>query len=290
MILSWLWRIPFVYQIQDLWLDTLRSTGMVNREDILHAVEQGAQWIYRNATAIPVISQGFAQRLRERDVPVEKLHVISNWVDRDLYHPEPPDQEQAVQVDMAGRFNVMFAGNLGTAQGLDAVVEAAKLLQAHREIQFVLVGDGVALEDLKTRANAYDLSNIRFLGRHPVSAMNGLYALADVLLVHLKDDPLFEITVPHKIFSYMAVGKPILCAVNGEAAQTVLNAGAGVACEPQSPQALAETVLTLQEMSPAQRHGMGRCGWQAAQTVYSREFCINQLETVLCAAVPGRSS
>ena len=287
-LLSRFWRVPFVYQIQDLWPDTLKSTGMVSNEAALQAVDQVAKLIYREAAAIPVISQGFAQRLQQRGVPAEKIHVISNWVDGDVYHPQAPDPQRAVQLGLAGHFNIMFAGNLGAAQALDTVIEAAQLLQAQPEIQFVFVGDGVALEELKARSNEYGLTNIRFLGRYASSEMNGLYALADVLLVHLRDDPLFAITVPHKIFAYMAVGKPILCAVRGEAAQTVLNVGAGLACPPQAARALVESVLALHAMPQEQRDGMGRCGIQAVRTLYSRDMCTGQLETLLCAVAAHR--
>lgn len=284
-LLSRLWRVPFVYQIQDLWPDTLTATGMVNNDSVLSGVNRVARLVYKEASAIPVISQGFAGRLRERGVPATKLHVISNWVDEALYHPETPDPELATQLGLSNHFNVMFAGNMGAAQGLDAVIEAAQLLHDAPDIQFVFVGDGVAQSELHARTVALGLTNVRFLGRYPPAEMNQLYALADVLLVHLKDDPLFAITVPHKIYAYMAVGKPILCAVRGEAAQITLNTGAGVVCAPQSPTDLATSVRALHAMSSNQRKGMGQCGVQVARTLFSREYCIDQLEAVLCAAV-----
>ena len=288
MLLSRFWRVPFVYQIQDLWPDTLKATGMVHSERALQAVDWLARVIYREAAAIPVISHGFARRLRERGVPARKLHIISNWVDQGLYHPEQPDSHLSEQLGMAGRFNIMFAGNMGAAQHLETVIDAAKILETVPQIQFIFVGDGVAQEDLKARAQEYGLSNVRFLGRYPSQDMNKLYALADVLLVHLKNDPLFEITVPHKIFAYMAVGKPILCAVNGEASQTVRDTGAGIVCKPQSPDTLAEAALELYKAPPEYRAGMGSCGLQAAQTLYSRDLCVGQLEAVLCAVTADR--
>lgn len=286
--LSRIWKVPFVYQIQDLWPDTLKSTGMVNNETVLDVVGSVAAMIYREAAAIPVISEGFRQRLLEQGVPASKLHVISNWVDHVLYHPESPDAALAERLGLAGRFNVMFAGNLGAAQGLETVIEAARLLRGTPGIQFVFVGDGVAEQELRSRVRQSELSNVLFLGRYSHEGMNKLYALADALLVHLRNDPLFEITVPHKIFSYMAVGKPILCAVGGEAAHTVVNTGAGVACPPQAAERLAETVQMLYAMPEDQRIGMGRCGLQAARTIYSREYCISQLEALFYDVMQAR--
>src|SRR4030042_6316197 len=129
---------------------------------------------------------------------------------------------------MSSRFNVMFAGHIGEAQGLEVVLDAAILLRDLKDVQFVLVGDGVALPGLKQKAIDRGLNNVLFLGRYPQERMPALYALADVLLVHLKDDPLFRITIPHKTLAYLASGKPILAAVAGDTAKVVTEAGAGM--------------------------------------------------------------
>lgn len=299
-VLSRLWRVPFVYQIQDMWPETLAATGMFNNRRLLNWIARFAKWIYGKAHSILVISPGFRQNLLGKGTPAEKVHVISNWVDPSTYYRAEPDPRLAAELGLSGRFNVMFAGNLGEAQGLETVLEAARLLQeepvtagvsAHRaEIQrpqFVLVGDGVALPRLKEMAAQNRLDNVRFLGRYPAQEMPRLYALADVLLVHLKDDPLFRITIPHKTLAYLGSGKPILAAVAGDVAELVESVGAGVTCPPQDPAALAVTIRRLQAMSAGERQAMGERGMLAAHTRFSRDSLTGQIEAVLQQAALG---
>jgi glycosyltransferase involved in cell wall biosynthesis len=144
---------------------------------------------------------------------------------------------------MEGRFNIVFAGNMGPAQALGTVLDAAQRLRNHPEIQFVFVGDGIHKPELQKRAREMNLKNVLFHDRKPAECMAKYYALADVLLVHLKRDPLFEITIPSKTQAYLACGKPILMAVAGDAAEIVRSAGAGLVCPPENPAAMSETVL-----------------------------------------------
>jgi len=283
-ILSCLWRIPFVYQIQDMWPETLRVSGMLNNERALKLVGSFADRVYKWSKAICVISPGFRANLISKGVPEKKIHVISNWVDTDTYFPVVPDAATESKLGLHGKFNVMFAGNIGEGQGLETIVVAAQLLQDCPDVQFVFVGDGIALPRLKEAAEAQNVKNIRFLGRYQAEDMPGLYALADVLLIHLKDDPLFQITIPHKIFAYMASGKPILAAVRGDAAIIVMEAHAGISCMPEDPQALAETVRRLLKMPEADLQEMGQRGLEAVRTKYSREYLVSQIEKVLQAA------
>jgi glycosyltransferase involved in cell wall biosynthesis len=284
-VLSRLWRIPFVYQIQDMWPETLRASGMLNNERALKLVGLFADRVYKWSKAICVISPGFRANLISKGVPEEKIHVISNWVDTDTYFPAVPDTETKSKLGLHGKFNVMFAGNIGEGQGLETIVVAAQLLQDCPDVQFVIVGDGIALPRLKEAAEAQNVKNIRFLGRYQAKDMPGLYALADVLLIHLKDDPLFQITIPHKGFAYMASGRPILAAVKGDAANVVMEAHAGISCEPEDPHTLAETVRHFSKMTEGELQEMGKRGLEAVRTKYSREYLVSQIEKVLQAAV-----
>lgn len=277
-------RIPFVYQIQDMWPETLSATGMLNNERILAGVSRFADWVYTQAAAICVISPGFRRNLLGKGVADAKIHVISNWVDPQSAAPATPDPQLAQQLGLAGRFNIMFAGNIGAAQDLETVIQAAALLGDLPQVQFVLVGDGVALPHLQAQVSALGLPNVRFLGRYPMQEMPGLYALADVLLIHLRDDPLFRITIPSKTFAYMATGKPILAAVAGDAADVIQNTGAGLTCPPSDPQQLAAAVRNLVGMEAEALAQLGACGRQAAATIYSREHLALQIERVLLAA------
>lgn len=282
-----LWRVPFVYQVQDMWPETLQATRMVNNSFILRLVGKLAKWIYSQATAICVISPGFKQNLIDKGVPAEKIHVISNWVDINPFDGVLPDRDFLGELGLNGRFNIMFAGNMGKAQGLEAVIQAASLLQHLSDIQFVFVGDGLALPRIQELANSLDLDNVRFLGRFPPESMPQLYVGAGVLLVHLKDDPLFRITIPHKILDYLGAGKPILAAVYGDAADVVVNVGAGVACKPEDSEALATAVRNLYDLSENERKIMGEKGLLAAKSIYNRNTLVKEIDVLLHQVVNG---
>jgi glycosyltransferase involved in cell wall biosynthesis len=223
--------------------------------------------------------------LLAKGVPTDKVEFIPNWANIDLYAPQSPDPVLARDLSLAGKFNVMFAGNIGEAQALETVLEAARLLTCETEVQIVIVGDGVALESLKTQAHKMQLSNVLFLGRHRADEMPKLYALADALLVHLRDEALFRITVPHKILAYLASGKPLIAAIAGEGASIVENARAGVSCPPENPEAMAKAVREMYSLSPEIRTAMGLQARQTAEDEYGRLQVVRQIEAVLQRAV-----
>jgi glycosyltransferase involved in cell wall biosynthesis len=150
---------------------------------------------------------------------------------------------------------------MGTAQALDSVLEAAALCQkAVPDAQLVFVGGGVDRNRLEKKAEDLGLTNVRFLPRQPMSSMGAVLSLADVLLVHLKDHPLFSITIPSKTQAYMASGKPLIMAVRGDAAQLVTQSGAGLVCEPENPRSIADAITHFAGMSPQERLSMGEAG------------------------------
>lgn len=284
-LLGRLLRVPFTYEIQDMWPETLRASGMLNNRCVLGMLAWYAKRVYRRAAAIRVISPGFRKNLIDKGVPSEKIHVISNWVDVDFYRPMEPDAELAQSLGLTNRFNIMFAGTLGIAQELDTVLDAAELLQESPDVQFVLVGDGADAERLRKAAQDRHLRNVKFLGRFPPREMPELYALSDVLLVHLRDDPLFRITIPHKVFSCMASGKPVLAAMEGDAADVVQSAEAGLLCPNSDPRAMADTILRFHAMSPSERQMLGNNGRRAACETYARERLTQQVAEMLESVV-----
>jgi colanic acid biosynthesis glycosyl transferase WcaI len=254
-------RIPFVYDIQDLWPDTLAATGMFNSKSGLSLVGNWCSFIYRKAAKIVVLSPGFKKILGERGVPESKVEVIYNWCEEELIRPGEGDEKLAEQLGMKNHFNVLFAGTMGKAQALDAVLDAAQLLREKcSQIQFVFIGGGIDAERLRRRALDRHLDNVLFLPRRPISQIGAVLNIADVLLIHLKDDPLFTITIPSKTQAYMAAGRPILIAVKGDAADLVTKAGAGIACTPEDSHSIAESVLALYNLPRDQLEAMGRNG------------------------------
>jgi glycosyltransferase involved in cell wall biosynthesis len=263
-------RMPFVYDIQDLWPDTLKSTGMISNRHALAMVARACQFVYRRASAVIAQSPGFERRLLDRGVPREKLHMIYNWCDEAALAIEP--SEATMPPGMAGRFNIVFAGNMGPAQALDTVLLAAR--DAHAvdpRIQFVFVGGGVHAPLLQERAEAQGLGNaVMFLPRMPIDKVGEVLQAADVLLVHLRDDPLFSITVPSKTQAYLFSGKPVLMAVHGDAADLVKQAGAGICAEPENAESIAQAALRFASMEREALFGMGRRG----QTFYEQNLSV----------------
>lgn len=284
-LLSRIFRVPFTYEIQDMWPETLRATGMLNNERVLRLVGWVAKRIYDRAARIRVISQGFRDNLIAKGVAPEKISVISNWVDVDHYRPVPRDERRAEELGFAGRIDIMFAGTIGLAQDLASVLEAARKLQDLPMVQFVIVGDGVDLPRLQQMAQQNGLTNVRFLGRRPADEMPSLYALADGLLIHLRNDPLFNITIPHKLFSYMASAKPVLAAIGGEAAKIVAEGRAGLSCAPGDPEAIERMIRQFCELNESERSRMGENGRRLACDRYGRQTTTQRISDMLVEAV-----
>ncbi len=274
-------RIPFVYEVQDMWPETLAATGMALSPGMTQWVARLAKFIYRQAAAITVISPGFKRNLIAKGVPAEKIHVIPNWADEDIYRPVERDEALAREHGLLNRFNVMFAGVMGAAQALENVLIAAEKLSDREEVQFVLIGDGLDTERLKQAAQVRGLSNVRFIGRQPAERMPYFFAWADALLVHLKRDPLFEITIPSKTIAYLACGRPIITCTAGDPADVVRDAGVGLVCAPEDPTALAQAVRQLAAMPVEQREALGGAGRQAFLQNYTRAVLMDKYEQLL---------
>jgi colanic acid biosynthesis glycosyl transferase WcaI len=249
-------RIPLVYDIQDMWPDTLQATGMINNPRLLKLINRVCDWVYCRVDRIVVLSPGFKRLLVERNVPEGKIDIIYNWADEkslvfpvgDL-HPNFPS---------ASEFKIVFAGNVGKAQALDAVLDAAKILQNRKsKVCFVILGGGVEVSRLKLYAKNLSLNNLVFLPPVPMSEVGRVLVAADALMVHLKKDPLFEITIPSKTQAYMAVGKPLLMALNGDAANLVRQSNCGLIAESENSQSIADAAESLANMGSSDLQNMG---------------------------------
>lgn len=261
MVLKAISGVPFVLDIQDLWPDSLAATGMVTNPHVLRAVDRYCRLSYRSAARVVVLSPGLKQALIARGVPAEKIEVIYNWCDESAILFAQPDARFLNEAPLQSRFNVVFAGTMGHAQALSSVLRAARLVATKApRVQFVFVGGGVQVDSLKAEASQMALSNVKFLPIRPTVEVAPLLAAADVLLVHLRNDHLFSITIPSKTQAYMAAGRPILMAVRGDAAALIGGADAGVCVEPEDPEALANAICELSKLAPSQLAEMGARG------------------------------
>jgi colanic acid biosynthesis glycosyl transferase WcaI len=273
-----------VLDVQDLWPESVAVSGMMRNRALLRLLDGWCRAEYRRAERLTVLSPGFKRRLAARGVSESRIDLIYNWCDEDAIAPGRTDEELAKRLGFAGRFNVVFAGTMGAAQSLGVVVEAARRLESRApDILFTLVGGGTEVERLK-KASA-GLRNVQFLPRRPVSEIGAVLASADAMLVHLKNDPLFEITIPSKIQAYMHIGKPILCGVKGDAADVIHEANAGIAFQSDDPDALAEAVLSMRNLGPAQRRRMGTDGRAYYRANMAFSIGVRRLEQAFQRAV-----
>lgn len=269
LILRFSKKASFVFEIQDMWPETLSATGMVSNHFILNLTSKFALSIYKKASAITVISPGFAENLQQKGVDPQKLKVFYNWAYEGSFPLADKDPELAKKWGMSGCFNVLYAGNMGPAQGLSNVIDAAFLLKDLKNLQFVFVGSGVDRAMLEQKAVEKKLKNVKFLPRIPMYDMPKLYALSDAVLVHLVADPLFKITIPGKTQSSLLSGRPIIISVQGDAADLVLKAGAGLAAKPMDARSLVHAVKKLYDMRVAEREKMGASG----RSYYFKHLC-----------------
>lgn len=271
-------KAPILFCVQDIWPESLEATGLAKNKTILGLIHRLVGFLYRRSAMVLVQSRGMIPKVLEHGIPPERLGYLPNWAE-DLYRPVPYDAELAEREGMKGRFNVVFGGNVGSAQNLEQVLGAAKMLQDYPDIQFVIFGDGASRAALEKAAR--DLPNVVFRGYRPAELMPKLYAIAGAVLVSLRKDPLFAITVPSKVQSYLASARPIIAALEGSGAEIVIEAEAGVACSPENPEALRDAVLMLYHMTPEERRQLGENGRRYYEEQFARPRILERLVTFM---------
>lgn len=275
---SLLKRVPFVYEIQDMWPDTLSATGMLSNERALRVVGGVAKWLYNRTSALTVNSPGMKHNLIDKAVPTEKIHVMPNWADEALYRPIERDPELGERYGLNGRFNLMFGGNMGLVQALETGIDAAERLQDMQDFQLVLIGDGLVLPNIQAEVTRRELTNVRFIERQPAANMPRFFAWADALWLPLKDDPLFAMTIPAKTQAYLACGRPVICSVPGDGADVIREAGAGIVCPPEDADALERAIRDLHAMPREKREAIGAAGHDAYMTHYRHDLIVDRYE------------
>lgn len=273
------WGTKLVLDVQDLWPESVINSGMMRSRLTAHLLRRWCLHEYRSADALIVLSPGFRRNLIERGIPAKRIEVIYNWCDETAISV-PPQRVSNAEFP-PHQFHVVFAGVMGVSQALDVVIDAAaRLADSAPEVLFTLVGGGTEPPRLMQLAQDRGLSNVRFMPQRPMSAMGEVYAAADALLVHLRDDPLFAITIPSKVQVYLHSGRPILCGVRGDAAELVARSGAGVCFPPNDHEALAAAVMSVRALSVEQRRQMGALGRRFYEKHLSFRQGVAQLDAV----------
>lgn len=246
-ILSTLKRKKFILEIRDIWPESIVAVGAMQNSRMLKILEWLELKMYAAAGHIVTVGEGYRQRLIEKNVDKEKISVVMNGVDTELFAPMDKDVQLQKKWGLDGKFVCSYVGTIGMACGLEVVIEAAKKLkQMGREnIAFLIVGDGARRDELQQMAIEHQLDNIVFTGRQDKSLMPNFLSITDACLVHLKNTELFKTVMPSKIFEAAGMAKPIIIGVAGFATEIVRKANAGIAIEPENHDQLVDALETL---------------------------------------------
>jgi len=287
--LRWLKGVPCVYWVQDIWPESATYALNLHNPLVVRALKWICGWLYRQADCVLVQSPGFVPLIERFGVSRSNIRVLPNTA-RSIYRPMSPDEASDVAklVPQSG-FRLFFAGNIGESQDFDTLLKAAHILKDHEDISWVIIGSGRGLERAKQQVTRYGLdARVLFLGRYPEERMPSFFAHADALLVSLKDSPIFALTVPSKLQSYFACGKPVLASLAGEGARIVEEAGAGLVVPPGSPGKLASAILDMKSASEAERRAYGANALRYYKRNYANEIVYKQLEEALTDAAAVR--
>lgn len=272
--LGWLKGCPVVLWVQDLWPESLSATGHVRNRIVLKLVERMVRFIYRHSDLLLVQSRAFDEPVRAL-ASGTPIAYYPNSVDDSFAAPAKGELPPVSGLDNG--FSVMFAGNIGTAQAVEVIVEAASLLKAYPDIHFVVLGEGSRWEWMRREAQTRGLGNMHLPGRFPVETMPGFMQKASALLVTLADQEIFKATIPSKVQAYLAAGRPILACLNGEGANLVTAAEAGLAVPAEDGRALADAVLRLYRMPSPEREAMGERGRLYYAEHFAHDMLVDQL-------------
>jgi colanic acid biosynthesis glycosyl transferase WcaI len=265
-------RVPFVFEVRDLWPESLTAVGLGGENSILHQSLSGiANFLYSRSDHVVVVTPAFKDFLvKHRRVPATKISVIENGVETSLFAPCAVEMRSALrrQFDLQDRFVVCYVGTMGMAHGLETLLDAAAPLQNQNpEILFLLIGEGSEKERIQELATARGLANVRFLGQQPREKVPALISACDACLVLLKKTEIFKTVIPTKMLEFMSCARPVILGVDGQARAIVEEAGAGMAIEPGNATQLAAAVRQL-AANPELCRSLGRNG---------REYIINRL-------------
>jgi glycosyltransferase involved in cell wall biosynthesis len=278
-------KAPVTLWILDLWPDTLAAVGAVRSKLILRWVGRLVSFIYRHSERIFVQSQRFRSNIVQHGGDATKIRYFPGWAEQVFDGPsDGPSVPELNAID--GKFKILFAGNIGEAQDFPSILTAIEVLRDQADIRWIIMGDGRAKPYVLEQIEKRNLSAlVTLLERRPVESMPAVFRAADALLVSLKPDPIFSMTIPGKVQSYLAAGVPILAMLNGEGARVITEARAGFVSQPGDGRALAGEVLRLLSMSVFDRAAMGENGRAYAAREFSRPRLIANLEQELAEVV-----
>lgn len=269
---------PIMFWVQDLWPESLTATGAVKSPLVLRWVDELVRFIYRGCDRVLVQSRAFSPRVEKQGVEPRRILYFPNCAE-DFYRPVDVEPDAIERKEMPDGFRILFAGNIGAAQDFGTILAAAERLKGYPEIHWVIMGDGRMRSWVEDEIRERELGRtVHLLGRRPPEAMPRYFSLVDVLLVTLRKEPIFTLTIPTKVQSYLACARPILAALEGEGARIIEEAEAGLSVAPEDPGALAEAALALYRTPETERNAMGLRGRKYSESHFERRMLLDLLE------------
>lgn len=279
-------RVPFVFEVRDLWPESLEGVGLGANHSTIYKVVAGiVRYLYRHSDHIVVVTPAFKEYLNKTwDVPLEKMSIVVNGVETEKFAPAHKSDPILRGFGVpAENFVASYIGTMGMAHGLDTVLNVAEQLSAKSSrITLLLVGEGGNRQDLMRLAEARQLKNVIFTGQQPRERIPEIIACSDVCLALLKNQEVFKTVIPTKMLEFMSCGRPVVLAVGGQAERILLEANAGISVEPENTHAIANAILAMQSDAQA-REQFGRNGRDFIVSRMSRETTARQYLDVLAS-------
>ena len=271
-----------VHWVQDLWPESVTATTFLKDGPVISLLNKFVTKIYKESDVILVQSKAFGKNICAKGDFKEKLVYAPNWAEDSFIHADTSIDADFPLQSNDKEFRVMFAGNIGEAQDFGNIIRAANLTRDIQQIKWIIVGDGRARETSEKEVARFGLNDtVRFLGRYPVDTMPKFFAQADAMLVTLKDEFIFSLTIPSKIQAYMASGKPILTMTNGVGNDVVEEARCGLTAYAEDYTTLAANVKRMYAMSKDELAGMGRSAKAYYEKNFAKEMVIDRVNTIL---------
>jgi glycosyltransferase involved in cell wall biosynthesis len=265
-------RVPFVFEVRDLWPESLSAVGMGGKNSLMNrALAKLAGFLYGKADRIVVVTPAFKDHLiKHWNIAADKISVIENGVETNLFSPRNTDADIRRELGAEEKFVVSYIGTIGMAHGLESVIEAAaRMRQSAPHILFLLLGEGAEKERILSLARAQGLTNLRFVGQQPREKIPAYIAASDACLVLLKKAEVFKTVIPTKMLEFMSCSRPVILGVEGQARKIMDEARAGIGIDPGSADELVEAI-TLLAANPTLRESLGRNGRRYIQQRFSR--------------------
>lgn len=274
-ILSKIKKIPSCIYVQDLWPETFYSIVNISNEKVRKIMKKICNKIYDSFDKLLIASRGYEDILVKEGIEKNKLEYFPQWAE-DFYSKDDTNEE------LRDDFIVTFAGNIGKAQSVDTIIEAANLAKSNENIKWQILGDGSEFEYIKSLVDKYSLhKNVNLLGRKPAYEMPNYFSKSDALIVTLKNEDILRVTLPAKVQSYMASGKPILAAISGEGNRIIKDSKCGLVCEAEDYVKLYENVIKLSNMRKEERNAFGENGKAYFNNNFTRKKLLNKLEKIM---------